>query len=156
MKELNNGKEFYSNMLLNLTLAALLMITTTVIHAVSMILSIRILKSHHGGKLKQQLQSTRIYWVIGIILLMFLAMVLEAVVWASTYILIGALEHFEQALYFSMVTFTTLGYGDVTLENQWRVLGSFEAANGIIMFGWTTAIVFFAVQRIYFEKIQPN
>ena len=82
--------------------------------------------------------------------------VLEAVVWASTYILIGALEHFEQALYFSMVTFTTLGYGDVTLENQWRVLGSFEAANGIIMFGWTTAIVFFAVQRIYFEKIQPN
>ena len=98
------------------------MITTTVIPASGMILSIHILKSNHGGKLKQQLQRTHIYWVIGIILLMFLVMVFEAVVWAITYILIGALEHFEHALYFSMVTFTTLGYGDVVLDEKWRLL----------------------------------
>ena len=156
MKEPNNGKEFYSNMLLNLTLATLLMIATIIIHASGMVLSVRILKSHRGGKLKQELQRTYIYWVIGIILLMSIAMVTEAIVWAVTYIFIGAFEHFEQALYFSMVTFTTLGYGDIVLNEQWRILGSFEAASGIIMFGWTTAIVFFAVQRIYFEKIQPK
>ena len=143
-------------MLLNLTLATLLMIATIIIHASGMVLSVRILKSHRGGKLKQELQRTYIYWVIGIILLMSIAMVTEAIVWAVTYIFIGAFEHFEQALYFSMVTFTTLGYGDIVLNEQWRILGSFEAASGIIMFGWTTAIVFFAVQHIYFEKIQPK
>ena len=49
-----------------------------------------------------------------------------------------------------MVTYTTLGYGDVVLIERWRLLSSFEATNGIIMFGWTTAIVIAAVQRIYF------
>jgi hypothetical protein len=51
-----------------------------------------------------------------------------------------------------MVTFTTLGYGDVVLDQQWRLLASFEAANGIIMFGWTTAIVMAVVHHVYFSK----
>jgi hypothetical protein len=51
-----------------------------------------------------------------------------------------------------MVTFTTLGYGDIVLDERWRLLASFEAATGIIMFGWTTAIVLAAVQSTYFGK----
>ena len=57
------------------------------------------------------------------------------------------LPHFEEALYFSTVTYTTLGYGDVILDERWRLLGSFEAANGIVMFGWTTALIFVAIRR---------
>jgi Ion channel len=48
-----------------------------------------------------------------------------------------------------METFTTLGYGDITLDKDWRLLSSFEAANGLLMFGWSTALVFTAVQWIY-------
>ena len=70
---------------------------------------------------------------------------------AYTFLLINAIEGFEQALYFSMVTFTTLGYGDVLLEDHWRLLGSFEAANGIIMFGWTTAIVIAVLASLFFR-----
>ena len=51
-----------------------------------------------------------------------------------------------------MVTFTTLGYGDVLLDEEWRLLASFEAANGIIIFGWTTAIIIAIVQQQYFSK----
>ena len=52
-----------------------------------------------------------------------------------------------------MVAFTTLGFGDVTLGETWRVLSTFEAANGIIMFGWTTALIVAFVQRlIYYKK----
>lgn len=51
-------------------------------------------------------------------------------------------------MYFSMVTFTTLGYGDITLGGDWRLLASFEAANGIIMFGWTTALIVAYLQRM--------
>jgi voltage-gated potassium channel Kch len=83
---------------------------------------------------------------------MFIVAVLETLVWAFAYLALGAIEGLEKALYFSMVTFTTLGYGEIVLEERWRLLASFEAANGIIMFGWTTAIVIAAVQRTYFHE----
>lgn len=79
---------------------------------------------------------------------MFLAALFEATIWAAFYVAVGAIPDFEAALYFSTVTFTTLGYGDLTLQTNWRLLTSFQAANGIIMFGWTTAIVMAAVQRM--------
>jgi hypothetical protein len=55
-----------------------------------------------------------------------------------------------------MVTFTTLGYGDVTLGESWRLLGSFEAANGTIMFGWTTALIVAVVHRVYLQTISES
>ena len=90
--------------------------------------------------------------VSGIVLMMFLISLVEVFIWACAYLVLNAIEGMEQAVYFSMVTFTTLGYGDVLLDERWRLLASFEAANGIIMFGWTTAIVIAAVQRLYFSE----
>ena len=72
--------------------------------------------------------------------------------WAGCYVWVGAVEQFEDALYFSIVTYTTLGYGDITLNPDWRFLSSLEAASGIIIFGWSTAIVIAAFQNIYFSK----
>jgi len=80
---------------------------------------------------------------------------LESTLWASFYVFVGALATFGDALYFSIVTFTTLGYGDITLDEPWRVLGAFEAANGIILFGWTTAIIVAAVQRVFAVHAVP-
>jgi hypothetical protein len=45
--------------------------------------------------------------------------------------------------------FTTLGYGDVVLTGNWRTLASIQAANGVIVFGWTTALIFVFIQRVY-------
>ncbi|MHC5096111.1 MAG: potassium channel family protein [Planctomycetota bacterium] len=81
-----------------------------------------------------------------------MASLIEVLVWAFVYLWLNAIEGVEQAFYFSMVTFTTLGYGDVVLQERWRLLASFEAANGIILFGWTTAIVMAVVHRVYFQK----
>lgn len=52
-------------------------------------------------------------------------------------------------LYFSMTTLTTVGYGDVVLEGQQRMLVSLQAANGMIIFGCFTALNFDYIQRIY-------
>ena len=52
-------------------------------------------------------------------------------------------------LYFSVVTFTTLGYGDISLSADYRLLSGIEALNGIILVGWTTAMIFSVVQRIW-------
>lgn len=136
-------------MLLNITIAAFLMVLTTAIHAGGMMLIMNVTHNQqsHCSHLWQR---SHIYWVSGTILVMFFVSLLEVMLWAYTFILVGAIESFEPALYFSMVTFTTLGYGDMLLEENWRLLGSFAAANGIIMFGWTTAIVIAVVQRVYF------
>ena len=134
---------------LNIIIAACMLVATTVIHASGMVLVRQVFDWKKDRSIKRL---TRIYLVSGVVVMMFLISVLEVLVWAITYLSLNAIQGFERALYFSMVTFTTLGYGDVVLAEQWRLLGSFEAANGIIMFGWTTAIVIAAVQRIYFSE----
>jgi len=98
----------------------------------------------------------RALFVAGLVVCMFLVSLLDAVLWAHAYLGVGAIEQLEEALYFSMVTFTTLGYGDVTLPPDWRLLASFEAANGIIMFGWTTALVAAVIQRLAPERAGGN
>ena len=82
----------------------------------------------------------------------FICIVIEAWVWALLYLyhpLITTLPDLETAFYFSIVTFTTLGYGDVVLTGNWRTLASIQAANGVIVFGWTTALLFVYIQRVY-------
>ena len=72
--------------------------------------------------------------------------------WAVAYQWIlppGELANFETALYFSFVTFTTLGYGDITLSEGWRLLSGIEALNGLLLVGWTTALLFAIVQRVW-------
>lgn len=74
----------------------------------------------------------------------------EALIWAIAYYVIPEtpnLKTFEEAVYFSLVTFTTLGYGDITLGENWRLLSGAEAVNGILLAGWSTALLFTVVQR---------
>jgi voltage-gated potassium channel Kch len=60
----------------------------------------------------------------------------------------GALPDLETSLYFSTTSFTTLGYGDVVLDRQWRLLGAIEGANGLLLFGWSTAFLFSVTSRM--------
>ena len=62
-------------------------------------------------------------------------------IWASMFVLLGAIQGLEPAVYFSLVTFTTLGYGDITLNEDWRVLAALCAANGLLLFGFSTAFL---------------
>ncbi len=137
-------------MLLNIFIAAVLMVATTAIHAGGMVLAMSMMHPHVAHM--KRLQQMHIYRVSGIVLLMFNASLLEVLLWAGTYHLLNALQSFEEAVYFSMVTFTTLGYGEIVLDERWRLLSSFEAVNGIIMFGWTTAIILAAVKSTYFGE----
>jgi len=136
-------------MFMNLIIAAFLMAVTTSIHATGMMLAIKLARIEKD-RIHDLLRRSRGIQVSIIIVLMFLVSVAEVLVWAVTYLILNALDGFERALYFSMVTYTTLGYGDISLCEKWRLLSSFEAVNGIIMFGWTTAIVMTVVHRIYF------
>jgi hypothetical protein len=85
-------------------------------------------------------------------LIVFALHAVEIVIWARAYLALvptNELASFEEAVYFSFVTFTTLGYGDITLSEGFRLLSGIEALNGIILVGWTTAMIFSVVQHIW-------
>ena len=84
----------------------------------------------------------------GAIVVVFLIHTVEAWAWALLYLALGAFETLEAALYFSTATFTTVGYGDVVLDERWRLLAALESSNGIVMIGVSTAILFAALTRI--------
>ena len=135
-------------MLQQLLLGGALVGITAILQAAFMVVGLRALEAlriternfaHHHATLI----------IVLFVLFMFLAIVVDVWTWAAFYVLVGAIESFETALYFSTATFTTIGYGDVVLTTEWRLLGSFEGANGMIIFGWTTALVIAVIQRFY-------
>ena len=71
---------------------------------------------------------------------------LEVLVWAQLYAITGATE-IENVYYFAFVNFTTLGYGDLIPARPWRILGPMTAANGMLLFGWSTAVLFAVLSR---------
>jgi hypothetical protein len=83
---------------------------------------------------------------VSALLLLHLA---EAVVWALFFVLVGALPDLETAAYFSLTSYTTVGYGDVVLPEPWRLLGPLEAAVGILMLGWSTGVLVAVIGMIY-------
>ena len=75
--------------------------------------------------------------------------ILEIAVWGGLYLSNGALTDYGVALYFSAVTYTTTGYGDVVLAPGWRMESAIEALTGILMCGWSTGFFFAMVNRLY-------
>ncbi len=69
--------------------------------------------------------------------------------WAAVYLSVGEFDLLTDALYFSVVTVTTLGYGDITLSEEWRMLASFEAMGGLVMFGASTAFLLGVVRNLF-------
>ncbi len=74
---------------------------------------------------------------------------LEIIVWAVLYLWNGAMPDLHTAMYFSAVTYTTTGYGDVVLPEGWRLDGGVEALTGILMCGWSAGFFFAVVNRLY-------
>jgi len=77
-----------------------------------------------------------------------LAHLAEMALWAVLFVVCGEFPAFGTAFYHSAVNFTTLGYGDVVMTPSWRLLGPLEAANGVLMFGVSTAMIFAVIQRL--------
>jgi len=75
------------------------------------------------------------------------AHIAEVVAWSFAYAIIGAAPAGTDLVYFAFVNYTTLGYGDVTPLQRWSLLGPMTAMNGVLLFGWSTAVIFAVLQR---------
>jgi hypothetical protein len=72
---------------------------------------------------------------------------LEVFVWALAYAVVGAAPTGSDLLYFAFVNYTTLGYGDITPVREWRLIGPLTAMNGVLLFGWSAAILFEVLRK---------
>lgn len=72
---------------------------------------------------------------------------IEVIVWASAYSIVDAAPSGANIVYFAFVNYTTLGYGDVVPVERWRLLGPITAMNGVLLFGWSTAVIFEVLRK---------
>jgi Ion channel len=72
---------------------------------------------------------------------------LEVIVWSSAYAIVDAAADGTNLVYFAFVNYTTLGYGDIVPLERWRLLGPITAMNGVLLFGWSTAVLFEVLRR---------
>jgi hypothetical protein len=82
----------------------------------------------------------------------FLAHLTEIALWAALFRICGEFKSFAVAYYHSAVNYTTLGYGDLIMSPSWKLLGPLEAADGALMFGVSTAMIFAVAQRLILAK----
>jgi Ion channel len=80
---------------------------------------------------------------------------IEVGVWGAFYAWQQAMPDLQTALYFSAVTYTTTGYGDLVLPGQWRLVGGVEALTGILMCGWSTGFFFAIVSQMFELNAKP-
>jgi hypothetical protein len=80
-----------------------------------------------------------------IVVALVCGMFLQVSIWAAVFVATGEVEDASRAIYFSLVNFTTLGYGDITLSEERAILGAMEAASGILMLGLSTAFLFYVL-----------
>lgn len=86
-------------------------------------------------------------WLLGVI-------TASVWIWAGAYLFVGAFATLEEAVYFSIVMFTTLGLGDVILPVEWRILSGMEAANGFLNFGLLSALFVEALRQIRLDQLE--
>ncbi|MEO1368870.1 MAG: potassium channel family protein [Acidobacteriota bacterium] len=98
----------------------------------------------------------RVLFLSVAVLLMITLHFVEAGGWALVFCWVGEFDSFSDALYFSVVTATSLGYGDITMAEPWRLLALFEAMTGLLLFGASTAAVFQLLVRTLPDPLESR
>jgi hypothetical protein len=136
-------------MLRQLLIASCLMAFCVVIHAAGLASALRRLRRQPAATLRTWSVCWLFIRLAGWTILLHLG---EIGVWGLIYRWRGAIGDMTSALYFSAVTYTTTGYGDLLLPMEWRLVGAVEALTGILMCGWSTGFFFAVVSRVLETK----
>jgi len=135
-------------------IAAALVAVTVLVHAGGLALIISLLLKSHAAP------PTR-FWPITWLLIriawsLILIHLVQIAVWGTFYFWQECLPDAESAFYFAGVTYTTIGYGDLVLQQPWRMLGPVEGLTGILMCGLSAGVFFAVLSRIYSSQFKGN
>ena len=135
-------------MIANLLISGVMVGATVTIHFAGLLILMWLLRARGHNFRAHESVVGQIAAIVFVVLGLVAIHTVEIWSYAILYYGLGALPHFEEALYFSTTSFTTIGYGDVVLDRKWRLLSAIEGANGLILFGWSTAFLFSVTARI--------
>jgi hypothetical protein len=133
-------------MLRQFLLSGAVSICNIAIHAV--VMTVVVWAARTAATRELLLQGARLTAVmICTVSVLMIAHVLEVFVWSLAYAMVDAAPTGADLLYFAFVNYTTLGYGDLTPVDRWRLIGPITAMNGVLLFGWSTAVIFEVLRR---------
>jgi carbon starvation protein CstA len=118
-----------------------------IIHAVLLAVVVRTVRELSTRGQARPAVLTDILIIVATGVLLVVGHFLEVLIWAGTYALVDAAPPGTDLVYFAFSNYTTLGYGDVLPVPHWRLLGPMTALNGILLIGWSTALIFAIIRR---------
>ena len=128
-------------MLRQFLVGAVASLSSIAIHALVMVVVIKVTRI--ADNLATSHQTLRLIAVMmATLTVLMTAHLSEVLVWSLIYGLVNAATTGTDLIYFAFVNYTTLGYGDVTPVERWHLLGPMTAMNGVLLFGWSTAVIF--------------
>jgi hypothetical protein len=133
-------------MLRQLLVGTAVSVCNIAIHAMVMVTVIRVARV--ASERATSRQSLRLIAVmIATVSVLMVAHLAEVLVWSFAYMIVGVALPGTDLIYFAFVNYTTLGYGDVTPLERWQLLGPMTAMNGVLLFGWSTAVIFQVLRK---------
>ena len=139
-----------------LALVVLMLTLSCAVHALVSVLQAELTRRGKLARWCGPHSSGRLLLIVTMALFTGLALMVEILLWALLYHRLGLFPGLEGSLYFSGITFTTVGYGDMTLPACWRLLSVGEAVNGVLMAGWSTAQLITVVQQMMELRLQAE
>lgn len=143
-------------MFIQIAIGTGLLLTSIVIAALSAwVMELVFLRGH--GWLMREPHRPKLVVLIAAVSLWVLGIITVGIwVWAGAFYALGIFPTLEEAVYFAMVTYTTLGFGDVLLPKEWRLLAGMAAANGLLNFGLLTALLVEALRHVRLGQVESR
>jgi voltage-gated potassium channel len=136
------------SILLQLGIASVMVFATVLIHFIGLSVLLVVVRRYHGHANHRRKVIGDAVAILGAAIGLFALHSAEIWLYAVLYWQRDVFTSFEKGLYFSTSTYATIGYGDLVLPLQSRLIGAIEGANGILLFGWSTAFLFSVVDRM--------
>lgn len=128
-------------MLVQLLLGSLLIVVTILVAGIGFVAMETALIRHKAWLTRPPHRTKGVLMMVATVLWILLVATIGIWAWALTLLALGIFDALEPAIYFALVAFTTLGFGDVLLPDAWRLLSGMAAINGLLMIGLQTAMM---------------
>lgn len=141
-------------LLTKLLIGGLMIIITAIIHGMMSDFVFRFIENNVPTIAHTFKRSWRMFTLIISVFIVSAALMTDIWLWTLLFYFLESdiLPDIDTALYFTTSTFTTVGYGDIVLPPEWRLLAACCAINGMILFGWSTAFIFEIMASLYRQK----
>ena len=143
-------------MMPSLTISLGMFVLTLAVQMVLVIILVQIASSTNPQSWLRPSYARNFVLLQGVAALMLLVHLVNIALWAWLFCLCGEFSEFEAAYYHSAVNYSSLGYGDIVMSKQWRLLGPLETVNGMMMFGISTALILAIASRLIEQRLKAN